>query len=372
MLTSLFKHPLAASCLALLSATLHTELHAETLFQGIATANPRINNMTNTTNTASAASCLTNSPALRAALSDLSGYLRTTPATRLAAPDYSGPLDVPRLQRTATELLAWLDNPIIPLEQQFDLYALGDPSSQQPVKYSGYYTPLLEVSDRPNSEFRYPIYQMPAAKGALPTRAEIMRGALHGKGLEIAWTNNPVDYYFVQVQGSGVMRFRDGHTQLLGFAGKNGHPYTSIGRYMQQQGYLRGNDLSNETVRQWLNLNPHKRDAILAANPAFVFFKVLKDDIRGASGLPVIAGHTASVDTRMIPFGSILLAELAWRDAHGKTVQSEWRLLLATDRRPEDKSVVNIGIYMGEGTQAQSDAQRLVPTGRAFILQSAR
>lgn len=365
MMTNFFNRLLAASCLALLSSM----SHAETLFQSVATAQPHVNNVTST---ASASSCLTNSPALRAALNDLAVYLRTTPATRLAAPAYSGPLDVPRLQRTVTQLLAWLDNPSIPLEQQFDLYALGDPSSRQPVKYSGYYTPLLEVSDRPDSEFRYPIYQMPAGKGALPTRAEIMRGALHGKGLEIAWTNNPVDYYFVQVQGSGVMRFRDGHTQLLGFAGKNGHPYISIAHYMQQQGYLRGNDLSNETVRQWLSLNPHKRDEILAANPAFVFFKALKDDIRGAAGLPVVAGHTASVDTSMIPFGSILLAELTWRNPNGKTLESEWRLLLATDRRPEDNSVVSIGIYTGAGAQAHSDAQRLVPTGRAFILQSTQ
>ncbi|MFN3785446.1 MAG: MltA domain-containing protein [Thiothrix sp.] len=365
MLTSLFKHLLATSCLTLGTSA----LCAESLLPVTTTAQPHISHLVST---ASTTSCLTNSPALRASLNDLAVYLRTTPATRLAAPDYNGPLDIPRLQRTVMQLLRWLDNPSVPLEQQFDLYALGDPRSQQPVKYSGYYTPLLEVSDRPDSEFRYPIYQMPAGKGALPTRAEIMRGALHGKGLEIAWTNNPVDYYFMQVQGSGVMRFRDGHTQLLGFAGKNGHPYISIGQYMQQQGYLRGNDLSNEAVRQWLNLNPNKRDEILAANPAFVFFKVLQDNIRGAAGLPVVAGHTASVDTSMIPFGSILLAELAWRDPNGTTLQREWRLLLATDRRPEDKSVVSIGIYTGEGAQAQNDAQRLVSTGRAFILQSAQ
>ena len=174
----------------------------------------------------------------------------------------------------------------------------------------------------------------------------------------------------MQVQGSGLIRFPDGKTQLLGFAGKNTQAYVSIGRYMQDKGYLRTDNLSNTAVRQWLKLNPDKLDEVLGANPSFVFFRPVKDVVRSASTLPVIAGHTASVDNSMIPFGSVLLVELPIRDNNGKIVQHEWRLLLASDRRSDDQGVVRIGIYTGEGEAGRLEAQRFFPAGRAFLLQS--
>lgn len=317
--------------------------------------------------------CISKSPELRDALVDLSIYLQTTDPSRLAAPDYQGPLDRERLLRTVDRLIRWMDNTpgsAIPIGEQFDFYALGDPDEKRPVQLGGYFTPMLEVSTTPSAEFRYPIYNKPKGDAPLPPRRDIMQGALQGKGLEIAWTNNPVDYYFMQVQGSGLIRYPDGHTQLLGFAGKNDYPYASIGRYMQQKGYLRTDNLSNTAVRQWLKLNPNKLDEVLNASQSFVFFRPVKDLVRSASGLPVVAGHTASVDTSMIPFGSILLAELPLRDNKGKIVQHEWRLLLATDRRSDDRGVVRIGIYTGEGEEASAQAQRFFPSGRAFILQS--
>jgi membrane-bound lytic murein transglycosylase A len=254
--------------------------------------------------------------------------------------------------------------------ETLQLEALGNPEDDTyPVDISGYFTPVIDVSATPTTAFRYPIYDKPKY-GALPSRAEIMQGALHGKGLEVAWTNNPVDYYFMQVQGSGMMRYPDGRTQLLGFSGKNAQPYASIGRYMQQKGYLRTENLSNEAVREWLNSNPHKLDEVLNANQSFVFFRAVKDVIRSAAGLPVVAGYTASVDNTVIPFGSILLVELPLRDNKGKIVQHEWRLLLATDRRSDDKGVTKIGIYTGEGEDARAAAQRFFPAGRAFILRS--
>ncbi len=221
-----------------------------------------------------------------------------------------------------------------------------------------------------SADYRYPIYNKPKGDAPLPSRSAIVQGALAGKGLEIAWTNNPIDYYFMQVQGSGLIRYPDGHTQLLGFAGKNNYPYASIGRYMQQKGYLRTDNLSNTAVRQWLKLNPKKLDEVLNASQSFVFFRPVNDVVRSASGLPVVAGHTASVDNALIPFGSILLAELPLRDNKGKIVQHEWRLLLATDRRSDDRGVIKIGIYTGEGEDARAEAQRFFPAGRAFILQS--
>lgn len=316
--------------------------------------------------------CIRKTPELREALVDLSVYLQTTAPSRLVAPEYSGPLDVDQLQRTAKQLLRWVDNApgsAIPLGEQFNIYELGDPTDKRPVQYGGYFTPMLDVKATPTTTFHYPIYDKPKS-GALPSRRDIMQGVLNGKGLEIAWTDNPVDYYFMQVQGSGLIRYPDGHTQLLGFAGKNDFPYASIGRYMQQKGYLRTANLSNEAVRQWLKLNPNKLDEVLNASQSFVFFHPVKDVIRSASGLPVVAGHTASVDNSIIPFGSILLAELPLRDNTGKIVQHEWRLLLATDRRSDDKGVVKIGIYTGEGEDARAEAQHFFPAGRAFILQS--
>lgn len=316
--------------------------------------------------------CIRKTPKLRRALVDLSVYLHSTDASRLTTPDYRGPMDKAKLIRTAEQLVAWLDGktPNQPIGKLFDFYALGDPKEKRPVQYSGYFTPVLDVQAQPSAEYRYPVYGKPKGDVPLPSRRDIMQGALAGKGLEIAWTNDPIAYYFMQVQGSGLIRYPDGRTQRLGFAGKNAYPYTSIGRYMQEKGYLHSDNLSSTAVRQWLKLNPDKLNEVLGANASFVFFKPVKDVLRSASTLPVIAGHTASVDNSMIPFGSVLLAELPIRDNNGKIVQHEWRLLLATDRRSDDRGVVSIGIYTGEGEEGRLQAQRFFPAGRAFLLQS--
>lgn len=317
--------------------------------------------------------CIKKTPELRQALVDLAVYLQTTDISRLATADYHGPLDKNNLIHTVEELIAWLGAPSgsgKPIGKQFDFYALGDSQDKRPVQYSGYFTPVLDVQAERSDEYRYPVYGKPKGDGVLPSRSEIMQGALDGKGLEIAWTNDPIAYYFMQVQGSGLMRYPDGKTVLLGFAGKNAHPYVSIGRYMQEKSYLRTDNLSNDAIRQWLKLNPDKLNEVLEANQWFVFFKPVKDVLRGASSLPVVTGHTAAVDNSMIPFGSILLVELPMRDKDGKIVQHEWRLLLATDRRSDNRGAVRIGIYTGEGEAGRLEAQRFFPAGRAFILQS--
>ncbi|EIJ35651.1 MltA domain-containing protein [Thiothrix nivea] len=360
----MFRTILLAASACLLAGSVHAQQPANTFQPSNCDASIQGNQI------ALRPSCLRTAPTLRNALADLSVYLHTTNPDKLVSPGYAGPLEVEKLQQTVEQLLQKMDNASAG-DVQFHFYALGDPDDKRPVQFGGYFTPVLEVSAKPTGAFQYPIYAKPAdGTTRLPTRGEIMQGALRGKGLEIAWTNNPVDYYFMQVQGSGLIRYQDGRTQLLGFAGKNGYPYTSIGRYMQQQGYLRTGNLSNTAIRQWFKLNPGKADEVLAANQSFVFFQPTDEAVRSASGLPVVAGHTASVDPSIIPFGSILLAELPLRDNNGKIVQHEWRLLLATDRRADDKTAVRIGIYTGEGEAAKAAAARFFPAGRAFILQS--
>ncbi|MDD5393103.1 MAG: MltA domain-containing protein [Thiothrix sp.] len=317
--------------------------------------------------------CIRKTPELRNALVDMAVYLQTTDVSRLATPDYHGPMDKARLIRTVEQVIAWMDGKTVPgksIGQQFDFYALGNPQDKRPVQYGGYFTPILDVQKTASAEYRYPVYTKPKTDAPLPSRREIMQGALRDKGLEIAWTNDPIEYYFMQVQGSGLIRYPDGKTQLLGFAGKNAYPYVSIGRYMKENNYLRTDNLSNNAVRQWLRLNPDKLDEVLNANQSFVFFRPVKDVLRSASGLPVVPGYTASVDNSMIPFGSILLAELPIRDMDGKIVQHEWRVLLATDRSSDDRGAVRIGIYTGEGEEGRAQIQRFFPAGRAFLLQS--
>lgn len=317
--------------------------------------------------------CIHKTPELRRALVELTVYLHTANASKLASPTYHGPLDQGKLLRTVEQLIRWVDNAPgsdVPLGKQFDFFALGDPQEKRPVQYVGYFTPILEVNATETATFHYPIYGKPKGDAPYPSRREIMAGALHGKGLEIAWTNNPIDYYFMQVQGSGLIRYPDGHMQRLGFAGKNAYPYASIGHYMQDKDYLRTDNLSNEAVRQWLRLNPDKLDEVLNANQSFIFFRAVKDSLRTASSLPIVPNYTAAVDTSMIPFGSIILAELALRDNKGKIVQHEWRVLLAIDRTGDTKGAVRIGIYTGEGDAAREQVQRLYPAGRAFILHS--
>ena len=304
---------------------------------------------------------------LKNSLHKMSNYLRSrNPNQRVAK--HGANLSIRTLSQTLSSLISWHGN-LTPqeLESQFELMPLAN-STQKNTKFTGYYTPIIQASARPDEEFRYPIYRSPMAGSLrLLSRSMISQGALKNKGLEIAWTNDPVGFFYLQIQGSGVLEYQNGQRLTISFDGSNEKPFRSLAKYMQQMGYLRGN-LGREAIQNWFYANPHHMQAVLNNNPRYVYFKPSKKDLITASGMSIVPGISVAVDTDFIPFGSVLLAEVPMINSKGQTLGAEWKILLPQDRGVAIKGPARMDIYTGKGEEARIVASRLTGLGKAFLL----
>ncbi|MEL7148628.1 MAG: MltA domain-containing protein, partial [Bacteroidota bacterium] len=155
------------------------------------------------------------------------------------------------------------------LLSKFNFYQLSGDDSLGNVLFTGYFTPVLQVKSVRDSIYRYPFYKKPGRRGGfpLPDRREIdFLNALDGKNLEIAWSDNLFDNFVLQVQGSGIVRFEDGREQILAYGGKNGYPYTSIGKHLIALGEIEQEDISLSAIREWLARHPERMREILSVN----------------------------------------------------------------------------------------------------------
>ncbi|RVU84547.1 hypothetical protein EOL70_09805 [Leucothrix sargassi] len=279
-------------------------------------------------------------------------------------------LNVPNraLTNTINSLLRW-NGAIAPdaLKSDFKLVPLSNRGTDA-SKFTGYYTPIIEASHHRTETFRYPIYRSPmSGKLRLLERKAITNGALKNKGFEIAWTNDPVGYFYMQIQGSGILEYTNGHRVSLTFDGSNEKPFVKISQYMTRKGYIGANQ-GREAIQNWLYANPHRLDYILNQNPRFIYFKKTNKEFLTASGLPLVKGHSIAVDTDYTPFGSVVLAEVPIINSKGQTLGTEWKLLLPKDRGIDIKGPARIDIYTGKGEQARLTANRLTGHHKAYVL----
>jgi membrane-bound lytic murein transglycosylase A len=273
-----------------------------------------------------------------------------------------------KLTNTLNSLLRW-NGAIAPeaLKYDFDLVPLAK-NGTSVSKFTGYYTPIIEASHHRDETFRYPIYRSPmSGKLRLLSRKAISAGALSNKGFEIAWTNDPVGYFYMQVQGSGILKYKNGHRVSLTFDGTNEKRFGKISQYMAKKGYLNGN-LGREAIQNWLYKNPSKLNYVLNQNPRYVYFKKTHKDFLTASGLPLVKGHSIAVDTNYTPFGSVVLAQVPIINSKGQTLGTEWKLLLPKDRGSDINGAARIDVYTGQGEAARLTANRLTGNHRAYVL----
>ncbi len=306
---------------------------------------------------------------LKNSLFQMAKYLRTQNPNRVVARRGAN-LSNHMLSSTLNALLRW-DGQLSPqgLQNQFDLLPLGN-STQQNTKFTGYYTPTVKASARPVGDYIYPIYRSPMAGSLrLLSRKMISEGALNNKGLEVAWTNDPIGLFYMQVQGSGVLEYRTGLRMTLSFDGSNEKPFRSLAKYMQKMGYLQG-DLGREAIQNWFSANPGYLQEAMNSNPRYVFFKPSKKDLITASGLPIVSGVSVAVDTDYIPFGSVLLAQVPIINTKGQRLGFEWKLLVPNDRGIAIKGPARMDIYTGRGEAARVNANRLTGFGKAFLLRN--
>ncbi|MCK5918344.1 MAG: MltA domain-containing protein [Cocleimonas sp.] len=233
-------------------------------------------------------------------------------------------------------------------------------------KFTGYYTPIITAQLHRDDKYRYPIYRSPNF-GRHLSRAKIAAGALNNKGLEIAWTNDPVGLFYVHIQGSGILKLASGKKISLKFDGSNDKGYKSIATHMKNKGLIASNP-SRNAVKKWLDNHPDKMDSVFNINPRFIYFTLSEKNTITSSGTPIITGHTVAVDTNYIPFGAVILAEVPIINSRGEAVGNEWRLLFSQDRGNAIIGPARMDIYTGIGEAAREKANSLTGYGKAYLL----
>ncbi|MBE1286040.1 MAG: murein transglycosylase [Rhodobacteraceae bacterium] len=239
-----------------------------------------------------------------------------------------------------------------------------------PALFTGYFEPELDGARSPSARYRYPIYRMPPeAKQSNPwlSRRDILTtDVMKGRGLEIAWVDDPVELFFLQIQGSGRIRLTDGSTLRVGYGGANGHPYRSVGVELVRRGVYNAHQVSAQVIKNWVRRNPVDGEELLLHNPSYVFFREVNRVAShmgplGAMNRSVTALRTVAVDPDYVPLGAPVWIE---KDGAGKMR----RLMVAQDTGSAIKGAQRADIFFGTGDAAGQAAGRLRDPGRMLVL----
>jgi peptidoglycan lytic transglycosylase A len=262
---------------------------------------------------------------------------------------------------------------------------------------TGYYEPELRGSRQRGGAFQIPVYRRPddlitlapdtdrarfndritgmrqTPDGEVPyfTRAEIDAGALQGRGLELLYLDDPVELFFMQVQGSGRVQLADGSSVRLGFAGKNGHPYSSIGKLLVERGEGRPETMTMAGVKAWLRADPARARALLHENRSYVFFRELegeegRDGPLGAQGVALTPGRSLAVDAAYHALGTpvfVTVPDLA--EPEGQPFR---RLMVAQDVGSAIRGPERGDIFWGSGEAAGAVAGKTRHKARFVVL----
>jgi len=196
------------------------------------------------------------------------------------------------------------------------------------------------------------------------TRAEIESGSLQGRAEPLIYLDDPVESFFLHIQGSGVVAFRDGTKRRVGFDGVNGQPFVGIARPMLERGLIGRDELSAQGVKAWLKANPEQAKALMQENPRYVFFRWIEGDGPiGGEGVPLTPGRSLAIDTRYLAYGLPLFLDTTYAD--GRPLQ---RLMVAQDTGGAIKGVVRGDLFWGHGEEALAIAGGMKQRGRYFVL----
>jgi membrane-bound lytic murein transglycosylase A len=224
-------------------------------------------------------------------------------------------------------------------------------------------------ADMPESERtgRPPLGRYDASGNFVPfyERSEIVAGALANRGLEIAWAADPVEFFFLQIQGSGLLRLPDGSLMRIGYAGQNGREYVGIGSVMRERGLL-GDGLgkypgSMQGIMQYIRENPAEGEALMNLNKSWIFFRELATDgPLGALEVPVRGQSSVAVDPKFVPLGAPVFLDLDRNEADG--------LWIAQDTGGAIKGANRFDTFWGNGEEARRIAGGMSGRGQAIVL----
>lgn len=202
-----------------------------------------------------------------------------------------------------------------------------------------------------------------------PDRAQIEGGYLKDKGLELLWVDDPVDLFFLQVQGSGRVTLAEGGTIRIGFAGHNGHGFVAIGKLLIDSGKLPRDRMSMQAIRDWLRANPTEARPLMNQNPRYIFFREIPpvegDGPIGAQGVPLTAGRSLAVDRRFLPMGVPLWLDTTMPGGPDKKLR---RVMIAQDTGGAILGPVRGDFFWGTGEAALAEAGRMRSQGSYYVL----
>ncbi|MBI5331751.1 MAG: murein transglycosylase A [Betaproteobacteria bacterium] len=278
-------------------------------------------------------------------------------------------------------------------EQRFQPWQISQAEGGQEGLVTGYYEPLLRGSRTQSAKYSFPLRSPPEdllvvdlstvypelknlrLRGRLQgnkvvpyfTRSEIEAGAAPLPGRELVWVDDPVELFFLQVQGSGRVQFENGEVMRVGYADQNGHPYRSIGKWLVEKGELTLDKASMQGIKDWGRRNPQRLAELLNSNPSYVYFRELPGNGAGplgALGVPLTSERSIAVDPRGTPLGApVWLATTMPNSA--APLQ---RLMLAQDTGGAIRGNVRADFFWGFGDEAGKQAGAMKQRGRMWVL----
>ncbi|HQR03929.1 MAG: MltA domain-containing protein [Proteobacteria bacterium] len=284
------------------------------------------------------------------------------------------------------DLRAWF-------EARFEPWALVNPDGRRDGLVTGYYEPVVRGSRDRHAPYTVPVFGPPddlivVDLGTLYPELKTMRlrGRIEGRRLvpyysraewaeqearrdskALLWLDDPVGFFFLQVQGSGQVELDDGSRVRIGYADQNGYPYRSIGRWLADRGEMPLDQTSMPNIKAWAAAHPDRLQELLNANPSLIFFRELPlkgEGPPGAMGLPMLPERSIAVDSRHTPLGAPVWLDTT-RPASDIPLR---RLVLAMDTGGAIRGPVRADFYWGSGPEAGAQAGRMRQTGRMWVL----
>ncbi len=345
---------------------------------------------------------------LRLATQRSVGYLRRLPPERLV-PFGDRQVSVSTLLQTLEtfqQLLATAQTPAAfnrALREQFEIVQSPGRNTRGEVLFTGYYEIALDGSLVASPQFPYPVYKRPPdlteatpappiwrttgerldpqqaqrPAGSYYTRREIDgEGKLQGRGLELFWLRNPVDGYFLHVQGSGQIRLPNGQIRRVNYAASNGHPYYSIGRILIDEGRVFPEGMSLQSLRRYFRDHPQEMTRVLYRNPRYIFFRQVEQGPQGNLGLLLVPGRSVATDQGIFPPAGLAFVQMQQPvfDAQGGILswQPASRFVLSHDTGSAITGPGRIDLFWGSGAQAEMAAGHMQHTGSLFFLLKRR
>ena len=282
--------------------------------------------------------------------------------------------------------------------REFDLYRIGEGQAKTSL-VTGYYEPILAGSLKPSRTYLYPIYRVPPdlvavdlAQFSLKHCTERLAGRLEGNRVvpyfsraeinnqgrlaryqgQLAWLEDPISVFFLHIQGSGVINLEDGEFLRVGYAGTNGRPYRSIGKYLLDMGAISADAMSLQAIRDYLRKHPEQLDEILNYNESYVFFRRLTEGPVGSLGFVITAGRSMATDHHHFPKGALafLVSEKPRLDNDGRQVGWEplQRWVLNQDTGGAIRGPKRIDVFFGTGPLAEALSGPIKQPGTCYFL----